>query len=113
MTLKDIYYKMRPMAALRADERLSVAPVVWFLSAAFVSVVVGVASGFQIWVLAGFSPENSGGTLIFVFGSCVMSLLSIVLGLFWKNRAIFYGLNSFTFLTVLLLILSIRITRTA
>jgi hypothetical protein len=30
-----------------------------------------------------------------------------------KNRAVFDGLNSFTFLTVFLLILSIRITKTA
>ena len=40
-----------------------------------------------------------------------MSLLSIVLGLFWKNRAIFLGLNSFTILTVSLIILSIVITK--
>jgi hypothetical protein len=113
MTLKDIYYKIRPMAALRADEKVSMPPVVYFLIAALVSVVGGLASGFEIWILAGFSPDNSGGSLIFVFGSCIMSLLSFVLGLFWKNRAVFYGLNSFTFLTVFLLITSIRITKTA
>jgi hypothetical protein len=113
MTLKDIYYTIRPMAALHADEKFRVPPVVYFLIAALVSVVGGLASGFEIWLLAGFTPDNSGGSLIFVFGSCIMSLLSFVLGLFWKNRAVFYGLNSFTFLTVFLLITSIRITKTA
>jgi hypothetical protein len=113
MTLKDIYYTIRPMASLRGDEKFIVPPVVYFLIAAFVSVVGGLASGFEIWILAGFSPDNSGGTLIFLFGSCIMSLLSLVLGLFWKNKAVFYGLNSFTFLTVILLILSIKITKTA
>jgi hypothetical protein len=113
MTLKDIYYTIRPMAALHADEKVSVPPVVYFLIAALVSVVGGLASGFEIWLLAGFAPDNSGGSLIFVFGSCIMSLLSFVLGLFWKNRAVFYGLNSFTFLTIFLLITSIRITKTA
>lgn len=113
MTLKEIYYTIRPMAALRAGEKFSVPPVVYFPVAAFVSVVGGFASGFEIWILAGFRPDNSGGTLIFVFGSCIMSLLSFVLGLFWKNRSVFYGLNFFTFLTVILLALSINITKNA
>jgi hypothetical protein len=75
------------MAALRVDEKVTFPPVVYFLIAAFVSVVGGLATGFEIWILAGYSPDNSGGALIFVFGSCIMSLLSFVLGLFWKNRA--------------------------
>ena len=113
MTLKKIYYTIRPMAALRADEKLRVTPFVYFMVAAFVSVVAGLASGFEIWILAGYSPDNSGGTLIFLFGSCIVSILSLMLGLFWKNRAVFYGLNSFTFLTIFMLILSIRITKNA
>jgi hypothetical protein len=107
MTLKQIYYAARPMAALRAGEEFRVPPAVYFIAAAVVSVIGGVAIGFEMWILAGFSPDNSGGTLIFVFGSCTMSLLSFVLGLFWKNRAVLYGLNSFTVLTVFLLLLSI------
>lgn len=113
MTLKEIYYTIRPMAALRADKKFSIPPAVYFSVAAFVSVMGGFASGFEIWILAGFSPDNSGGTLIFVFGSCTMSLLSFVISLFWKNRSVFYGLNFFTLLTVILLTLSIRITKTA
>ena len=111
MTLKEIYYTIRPMAALRTEEKFSVPPAACFLIATVVGVIGGVASGFEMWILAGFSPDNSGGTLIFVFGSCAMSLLSLVLGLFWKNRAVFYGLNSFTLLTVFLLILSIAKAR--
>jgi hypothetical protein len=113
MTPKEIYYKIRPMAALRAGEQFSVPPAVYFLIAAFVSVVGGIASGFEIWILTGFNPDNSGGSLIFVFGSCIMSSISFVLGLFWKNRPVLYGLNLFTFLTVFLLILSIIKTKMA
>jgi len=104
---KDIYYAIRPMAALRPEQAFRVPPAVYFLFAAFVSVAGGIASGFVIWFWAGFNPDNSGGSMIFVFGSCIMSLLSIVLALLWKNRAVFYGLNLFTFLTVFFLILSI------
>jgi hypothetical protein len=113
MTLKEIYYKMRPMAVLRSNEKFRVPPAVYFLTAAFVSVVGGFTSGFGMWLMAGFNPENSGGTLIFVFGSCTMSLVSLVLALFWKNKAVFYGLNLFTFLTVVFLILSLATSRRA
>ena len=78
-----------------------------FLAAAFVSVTGGFVTGFWIWLMAGYSPDNSGGTLIFVFGSCAMSLLSLVLAGFWRNKAVFYGLNFFTFLTISIVILSI------
>jgi len=111
MTLKEIYYAARPMAAHRAREEFRVPPAISFIAAAVVSVIGGVACGFEMWILAGFRPDNSGGTLIFVFGSCAMSILSLVLGFVWKNRAVLYGLNSFTFLTVLLLLLSIVKTK--
>ena len=109
MTLKQFYYSIRPMAAARANEKFSAPPALYlFLAAAFVSVMGGFASGFGIWLLVGFSPDNSGGSLIFVFGSCTMTLLSLVLAQFWKNQAALYGLNLFSFLTVLLITLSIR-----
>jgi hypothetical protein len=107
MTLREIYHVIRPMAALRAGEKTRVPSFVWFLAAALVSVVGGVASGCAAWSAAGFSPDNSGGTLILILGSCFLSLLAVVIALFWKNRAVFYGLNVFTLLTVGWLVLSI------
>lgn len=107
MTLKELYYTIRPLAALRAGEPFRVHPVIYLMVAAVVSVIGGVASGLGICILIGLELDRSGVPLIYLFGSCTMSLLALVLCLFWKNRAVFYGLNTFTFLTVLLSILAV------
>lgn len=101
MTLKDLYHTIRPMAALRVGHNPSLSAVVIFPIGAVTSVFGGIASGFAMWLQLGYTPETSGGSLIFIFGSCVMSFLSLAVSLFWRNRSFFYGLNFLTFLTIL------------
>ena len=116
MTLKSIYYKIRPMAKLHSGEvklhsekRLKVHPIVPFFISSFISVIVGFFGGAFLWLSVGFNPDNSGGTFIFILGAILMSFISILVYLVNKNRYIFYGLNFFTILVCLLFVISIII----
>jgi hypothetical protein len=105
MNFEALYYRIRPLAKLRAEqcresggrkESSSRHPVLSFLTGAFCSVVGGIFGGFVIWINLGFNPENSGGTLIFLSGAILMSSISVLAYAMSKDRYIFYGLNVFT-----------------
>ncbi len=113
MDLKEFYYRIRPLARVRAEQRILWAesdhkkqpthPAIGFIIGAFFSLVGGLFGGTALWLAAGFSPDNSGGTPIFIFGSIAMSLISLPVYVIWKHRGTFYGLNAFTALTMIAL----------
>ena len=103
MNIHDIYYKIRPMARLHSGENLQIHPFVKFIISACFSLFTGFFGGAGLWFATGFNPDNSGGTFIFIFGAILTSLLSLG---FIKNKPIFYGMNLFTGIVVLLLIIS-------
>lgn len=105
MNIEELYYRIRPLAKLRAEqcresggrkEPSSRHPMFSFLTGAFCSVVGGVFGGFVIWINLGFTPDNSGGALIFPGGAILMSSISVLAYTLSKDRAAFYGLNLFT-----------------
>jgi hypothetical protein len=110
MSLKELYHRIRPLAKWHAEqqgERLPMDPVVAFVLAAFFSVFGGLFGGFALWINLGFTPENSGGTLILIGGALLMTVLSAVIYAIQKSRAVFYGLNAFTVLTLINLVSSL------
>lgn len=116
MDLKKLYYQIRPLAKVRAEQRLlwvsgyskkPVHPLIGFVLAACFSLVGGGIGGVSLWLFLGFSPENSGGTLIFIGGSIIMSIISVFSYAIWKHRGVFYGLNAFTTLTVIGLLVEV------
>jgi len=111
MDLKELYYRLRPLARVQAEQRLLWAesehskkpfnPVIGFALAALFSFAGGLFGGFSLWISLGFSPETSGGTFVFIGGSMIMSLISVFAYAIWKHRGVFYGLNAFTGLTLI------------
>lgn len=106
MKVKELYYRIRPLARWRAEQRAlwedsehpkhSTHSAIGFVLCAFFSLFGGFFGGMMLWFAAGFSPDNSGGTLIFIFGSILMSLISVIAYGIWQHRGAFYGLNVFT-----------------
>jgi len=116
MNIEELYYRIRPLAKLRAEQRRESGgrkepslrhPMFSFLAGAFCSVVGGIFGGFVIWINLGFSPDNSGGALIFPGGAILMSSISVLAYSLTKDRAAFYGLNLFTGLVLIGLISSV------
>ena len=110
MNLRDLYYRLRPLAKVRAErryevdpnhERVPMHPAASFVLSASCSLIGGFVGGVFLWFALGFNPENSGGTFIFLGGAILMSVISVVSYALFKNRAVFYGLNAFTALTLL------------
>ena len=110
MTLKTIYYRIRPMAEDKSTRPYNIHPIVYFAGSSCFSLVGGFIGGVELWFNAGFTPENSGGTMIFILGAIPISIISIVVYFIQKNRWVFYGLNTFTLIALLLLLLSIKWT---
>jgi hypothetical protein len=103
MKIQDIYYKIRPMAKLHSGEKLKIHPIAQFIISATASLLIGFFGGTFLWLSVGFNPDNSGGTFIFILGSILSSSISIA---FIKKKAIFYGMNMFTFIVCILLAIS-------
>jgi hypothetical protein len=82
-------------------------PVVAFILAAFCSLIGGLFGGFALWINLGFNPDNSGGAHILIGGALLMTVLSSFIYAMQKNRAVFYGLNAFTALTLISLVSSL------
>ncbi|MBK1791326.1 hypothetical protein JIN82_09205 [Persicirhabdus sediminis] len=97
------------MAALRSGEKRPIPPAVYFVIAAIFSLLAGLIIGYEIWILTGYSPDNSGGSIILIAGSLTMSLLSAILYLFWPKKPVLFGLNTYTLITIILLVRSISI----
>jgi len=76
-------------------------PVFSFVLATFCSMIGGFFGGFCLWINLGFNPDNSGGTFIFIGGAILMSVVSVIAYATWKRRAVFYGLNVFTGITLI------------
>ncbi len=76
-----------------------------------VSIVLGLVGGVWIWTTLGFGPDNSGGIALFICGAILTGLLGIIFGKLCHSRAVFYGLSLFTWLTILLLVVSTLFSR--
>ncbi len=99
MNIKNLYYKIRPMAQIKWNSVPSARirkPLRTFIISAIVSLLGGFWGGFFLWISFGFSPENSGGTILLFLGGTFMSLGSLVVLIFKRSRPLFYGLNTFT-----------------
>ena len=111
MDIKELYYKIRPMAKFHSGEGTEtpkIHPVAYFIVSCFVSIFIGFFGGVFLWLAVGFSPDNSGGTTAFLLGAILMSGISVMVYLLNKSRWIFYGLNLFPILVCLLLLISIK-----
>lgn len=110
MTLQELYHRIRPLAKWHAEQqgkRSRMDPVAAFILAAFCSLVGGLFGGFSLGISLGFTPETSGGTLVFISGALLMTVLSSIIYAIQKRRAVFYGLNAFTALTLISLVSSL------
>ena len=91
------------MVKLHSVEKLKIHPIVQFIMSAIASLLIGFWGGAFLWFSVGFNPDNSGGTFIFILGAILTSSISIA---FIKKKAIFYGMNMFTFIVCVLLAIS-------
>lgn len=110
MTLQELYHRVRPLAKWHAEQQAEgtpIDPVVAFILAAFCSLVGGLFGGFALWINLGFNPDNSGGAFVFIGGALLMTFLSSVIYAWQRKRAVFYGLNAFTALTLVNLVSSL------
>ena len=80
-----------------------------FIVSCIISLFLGFLGGCFLWLGVGFNPDNSGGATAFILGAILMSSISIIVYLWNKNKWIFYGLNFFTLLVLMLLLISIKI----
>ena len=113
MDIKTLYYKIRPMAKFHSGEGTEIPrihPAIYFFVSCFISIFIGFFGGVFLWLAVGFSPDNSdsGGTTSFLLGAVLMSTISVLVYLLNKNRWIFYGLNIFTILVCMLLLISLK-----
>jgi hypothetical protein len=108
INLKTIYNKICPMAKLHSGEKRKTHPAIQFIISCVISLTVGFWGGCILWFGIGFNPDNSGGATAFLLGAILMSSISIIAYLRNKNKWIFYGLNFFTLLVCIILLISIK-----
>ena len=44
-----------------------IGPILTFIGFGFLSIVIGLIGGFQLWIWSGATPDTSGGTGIFLY----------------------------------------------
>ncbi len=79
-----------------------------YILCAIPSIYIGLFGGMIFGSLLGFRREDCSWIGYYLCGSVLTAILSILIGLKWKNRAIFYGLNSFTILTIVQMLIWLK-----